>query len=87
MTNRYFRVIIACGHVGTGRSIEITRYFEADNVVKCYMDAYYIPRSKKSNDCVKLVKEIDFQEYSIGKEDESMNYYLSIHKSKAKRAS
>lgn len=87
MKNKYYRVIVACGHVGSGRSIEITRYFEAESAVKCYIDAYYMPRAKKNNDCVKLVEEIAYLEYSRSRNEESSNYYLSTHKNSVKRAS
>ena len=87
MENRYFRAIIACGHVGARRTIEITRYFEADNVLQCYVTALIMPRSKKKPNCVKLIEEIDFFEYFVGKEKEKDNYYLSVHKSKGKKAS
>lgn len=46
-----------------------------------------MPRSKKKPDSVKLIKEITLFEYFIGKAEEIDNCYLSVHKSKRKKAS
>jgi hypothetical protein len=43
----YFQVIIACGHLGRGREVEITRYFQANNALEAWESAMVMPRAKK----------------------------------------
>lgn len=77
--DNYYVVVIACGHVGQRRSIEITRYFKAEGVINCYESAFLMPRSKKNNTCVKLVKKITLEEYEMGKLAEQENLYLNTY--------
>lgn len=74
---KYFELVVSCGHVGKGRSIEIRRFFEAENLLQAYDSAKFMPRSKKKRDSVKYVKEISFNEYEIGKMTEMDNFYLN----------
>ncbi len=87
MKKRYYRVIIACGHVGSGKNIEITRYFEASDALHCYICALNMPRSKKKPSSVKLIEPIDIKEYHEGKRSECYNYYLHTYDRKNKRVS
>lgn len=80
MEGKYYRVIVCCGHVGAKKSIEITRYFEGNNIVECYEDAIYMPRSKKKPGCIKEIFEIGSNEYIEGKENEKNNLYLNTFK-------
>jgi len=77
---KYYRIIIACGHLGHKRSVEITRYFEADDIMECYCSSFWMPRSKKKVDCVKLVTPIEYEEYIRGKASELSNPYLVMGK-------
>ena len=86
MESNYYRVIIICGHVGCGKSIEITRYFIASNTTECYISALSMPRSKKCSDSVKLIQQVNFIEYIDGKQQEAVNLYLrKTKKSKFKK--
>lgn len=84
MYYKYYRVIVGCGHVGKRRMIEITRYFEAENLLQCYDSAFFMPRSKKKPNCIKLIEEISFQEYLNGKKEEEINYYLNTYGTKSR---
>lgn len=75
--DKYFLVVIACGHVGKWKSIEVSRYFKSSDVLSCFEAAYFIPRSKKKSDSIKIIKEITEEEYEIGKVAEQNNLYLN----------
>jgi hypothetical protein len=79
---RYFKILVDCGHMGIGRSIEITRYICAFNCVEAFIVANRLPRvkRKKEKTGTLLVSEISFMEYCIGKEEELENPYLSNRK-------
>jgi hypothetical protein len=77
MSEKYYLVIVKCGHLGFGRSVEITRYFKDYNVLNVYFSAKEMPRSKKHSTSVVRVKEITYCEYLKGKEEEKENPYLN----------
>lgn len=74
---KYYELIVECGHVGIGRSLEVTRYFEADSVLSAFESAKNMPRSKKKASSVKQVMEITYSEYLLGKLTEKQNNYLN----------
>ena len=71
----YYKVIIACGHVGSNREIEVTRYFQAKNALEAWDSALVMPRAKKSqrSRCVRKVEEVDFLRFLNGKLEELEN--------------
>lgn len=75
--DKFFLVVIACGHVGKRKSIEISRYFKAGDVLSCYDSANNMPRSKKKNNSIKMIREVTEAEYLKGKLTEQDNLYLS----------
>ena len=77
---KFYRVIVACGHLGHRNSIEVTRYFKDYDILSCYFSAFQMPRSKKKPGCVKLVETITENEYLIGKKIEKENLYLQTFK-------
>lgn len=83
----YYRVIVSCGHIGSGKMIEITRYFEASDTIHCYICALEMPRSKKKPTSVKLIEPVDIKEYQEGKLMEDHNYYLHTFNRKNSQAS
>ena len=80
INEKYYLVVIECGHVGTGRSLEVARYFKDFNPINAYICASIMPRSKKKCNSVKLIKEISYEEYLIGKQLENENLYLNTFK-------
>ncbi|NMB95717.1 MAG: hypothetical protein GYA02_03770 [Clostridiaceae bacterium] len=76
----YYMVTVLCGHVGSGKTIEITRYFKDCDILSAYNSARTMPRSKKNPTCVKQVKEISMEEYLLGKQLEKTNLYLNTYK-------
>lgn len=74
---KYYELIVECGHVGMGRSLEVTRYFQADSVLSAFESAKDMPRSKKRASSVKQVVEISYSDYLLGKSEEKENSYLN----------
>lgn len=78
---KYYMVVVECGHVGCGKSIEITRYFQDSDIIHAYLAARWMPRSKKKESSVKEVRHITLQDYLTGKREEERNYYLNTYSS------
>lgn len=82
----FFKVVVACGHLGFRREVEVTRYFQASNALEAWDSAMHMPRAKKGQGsrCVRRVEQIDCLEYLYGKKAEDENPYLQVHKAKPK---
>lgn len=80
----FFKVVVACGHLGHRQEVEVTRYFQAFNAIEAWESAMTMPRAKKGQKsrCVRFVEEIEFWQYLCGKYEEADNHYLQIHKNK-----
>ncbi|GEQ23409.1 hypothetical protein CBU02nite_39150 [Clostridium butyricum] len=76
MNKKYYLIIVESGHVGAGKSIEISRYFEDFSLAAAYYSASNMPRSKKKSNSIKLVQEISYEQYCQGKLSENLNQYL-----------
>lgn len=74
---QYYIVVVECGHVGHRNSIEITRYFKDYDIVNAYLCGLDMPRSKKKRHSVKIVRQISYEDYIVGKELEKENVYLN----------
>ncbi len=75
----YFKLVMEAGHVGAGKSCEMVRYFEGDDIFGVLARSRRIPRLKKkeSGNGIKLIKEISWREYIHGKGRERRNPYLN----------
>lgn len=84
----FYKVVVACGHLGHRREVEITRYFQATNAIEAWESAMSMPRSKKGQKscCVRQVYEIEIHEFILGKIEELKNPYLQIRKNIARIA-
>lgn len=80
----YFKVVVACGHLGRRREVEVTRYFQARNALEAWDSAMKMPRAKKGQGsrCVRKVVEIDWLQYLYGKFAEMEDPYLQVRKNK-----
>jgi len=78
----FFKVVVACGHLGFRREVEVTRYFQADNALAAWDSAMHMPRAKKGQGsrCVRRVEEIGPLEYLHGQLAQADNPYLQVHK-------
>ena len=67
--DKYFKVIMECGHMGAGTSNEIVRYLKARDTVELFDDLKNHPglKSKGTTKHISLVKPISQQEYESGK--------------------
>jgi hypothetical protein len=75
----YFKLVMEAGHVGAGKSCDMVRYFEGDDIFGVFARSRHIPRLKKKESGVgiKLIKEISRQEYIYGKGREGRNPFRS----------
>ncbi|MBN2208070.1 MAG: hypothetical protein JW759_02070 [Candidatus Coatesbacteria bacterium] len=74
----YFKVVVECGHVGAGKSIEAVRYWQAKSLSEALSSASALPRAKrKSMRSVKSVIPISKREYVLGLRVEADDPYLS----------
>jgi hypothetical protein len=74
----YFKLVMEAGHVGAGKSYDMVRYFEDDDIF-CVLAKSYIPRVKRKEfgGGIKFVKEISWREYVTGKRRERKDPYLN----------
>jgi hypothetical protein len=75
----YFKLVMEAGHVGAGKSCDMVRYFEGDDIFGIFAGSRHIPRLKKkeSGNGIKLIKEISRREYIHGKGQERRNPFDS----------
>ena len=75
----YFKLVMEGGHVGAGKSYDMVRYFEGDDIFSVLARSLHTPRLKKkeSGGGIKLIKEISWREYIHGKGRERRNPYLN----------
>jgi hypothetical protein len=75
----YFKLVMEAGHVGAGKSFDMVRYFEGDDIFGVLARSRRTPRLKKkeSGGGIKLIKEISWREYMHGKGQERSNPYLN----------
>lgn len=77
MEEKYYLIILECGHVGHHNALEVARYFKDSDILDAYVCAREMPRSKKKNASVKIVKQISYDDYMLGKQSEKENIYLN----------
>ena len=64
----YFKVLMEMGHVGSGKSFEITRFFEADNAVSLLslLKSYPALKSKHNGAAIKLIEPASKEDFEKG---------------------
>jgi len=87
LEERYFKILLHCGHVGTGKFLEVARYVTAKDCVQAFTLGNRLPRTKrkKNKTGTVSVKEITRMEYYWGLLNEATNPYLNIIKRKGRR--
>jgi hypothetical protein len=75
----YFKLVMEAGHVGAGKSCDMVRYFEGDDIFGVLARSRSIPRLKKKDFVgrIKLIRDISRREYIHGKGQERRNPYLN----------
>ena len=75
----YFKLVMEGGHVGAGKSCDMVRYFEGDDIYGVLARSRHTPRLKKKEfgGGIKLIKEISWREYCHGKGRERRDPYLN----------
>jgi len=75
----YFKLVMEGGHVGAGKSYEMVRYFQGNDIFAILARTRSIPRLKKkeSGGGIKFIKEISWREYLTGKGRERRDPYLN----------
>ncbi|MBN1254193.1 MAG: hypothetical protein JXA50_02865 [Deltaproteobacteria bacterium] len=75
----YYKLVMEGGHVGAGKSYDMVRYFQGDDIFCVLGNSVHTPRLKKKG-CgrgVKFIKEISWREYMRGKRQEKRDPYLN----------
>ena len=77
----FFKLVMEGGHVGAGKSYDMVRYFEGNDIVCVFTNSLRTPRLKKKQFAggIKLVKEVSRREYVTGKIRERSDPYLNFH--------
>jgi hypothetical protein len=75
----YFKLVMEAGHIGAGKSCDMVRYFEGDDIFGILARSRHIPRLKKKDSGIgiKLIKEISRREYIYGKGQERKDPFLN----------
>ena len=75
----YYKLVMEGGHVGAGKSCDMVRYFQGDDIFGVLARSRYIPRLKKKEfgGGIKFIKEISWREYITGKKRERRDPYLN----------
>ncbi len=85
----FFKLVLESGHVGAGKSYEMVRYLQGNDIFSVMFSASHFPRVKKKRyrKGIKLIQEITKGEYIQGRMREREDPYLNTHRRKSKGAS
>lgn len=74
----YYKVMMEGGHMGAGKSYDMTRYFQADNLVSILDKLKKVSRLKGKgfSRSVKEIAAVSREEFSWGKKMEGRDNYL-----------
>ena len=74
----FFKLILEGGHVGSGKSYDMVRYFRGRDIISVMESALKAPRVKKKEggQSIKLIEPISETEYALGKTTEANDPYL-----------
>ncbi|UCC66248.1 MAG: hypothetical protein JSW32_05000 [Deltaproteobacteria bacterium] len=77
----FFKLVMEGGHVVAGKSYEMVRYLEADDISCVLAKSLHSPRLKKKESAggIKFIKEVSWREYIRGKKKERRDPYLNRH--------
>ncbi|SDC61092.1 hypothetical protein SAMN05421734_11325 [Pelagirhabdus alkalitolerans] len=80
--SKYWKVILSYGHVGKRNEVSVSRYLATPNKLKL-LDVYDLassmPGVKKSRggiSAIRNLKQISYEDYLLGKEEENEDPYL-----------
>lgn len=75
----FFKVVMDGGHMGSGKSCEFVRYFEAEDAIDLFglLKAFPGLKNKDSASGISMIKAIDEEEFERGKQDEKHDPYYS----------
>jgi hypothetical protein len=74
----FYKLVLEGGHVGAGKSYDMVRFFEGDDIITVMTRALRTPRLKRKEfgGGVKLIQEVSRREYLRGKRRERRDPYL-----------
>ncbi len=77
----YYKVLMEGGHMGAGKSYDMARYLQADNLVSILDALKRMPRLKIKgfSKAVKEITAISREEFCQGKKMEGRDNYLTRH--------
>lgn len=72
----FYKIIIECGHMGVGNSLERIWFIKGENPLVVLQKAKKLPRVKRKETslAIKLIKEISREEYMSGINNQTMYY-------------
>jgi hypothetical protein len=77
----YYKVLMEGGHMGAGKSYDMTRYLQADSLISILDILKKMPRLKVKgfSRAVKEIAAVSREEFFRGKEREGRDNYLTQH--------
>ena len=77
----YYKVLMEGGHIGAGKSYDMTRYLQADSLISILDTLKKMPRLKVKgfSKAVKEITTVSHKEFCRGKRKESRDNYLTQH--------
>ena len=78
----YYKVVVKGGHMGAGKSYDMVRYYEAQDILSALTGARSFSRAKKDQNgtAVFSIEPIVVDEYYRGKKRERRDPYLNYHR-------
>lgn len=85
----FFKVVMDGGHMGSGKSCEFVRYFEAEDAMDLFelLRAFPGLKNKDSASGIRLVQAIDEDEFERGKVAEKEDPYYSRFSKRSRNVS
>ena len=83
----YFKVVLKGGHMGAGKSYDLVRYYEAQDMLSAFLAAMSLSRVKKNPNgtAIYSIEQVALEEYHRGKKRERQDPYLDRRKRYARR--
>jgi len=77
----YYKVLMEGGHMGAGKSYDMTRYLQADSVISILDTLKRMPRLKVKgfSRAVREITAVSREEFCQGKKTEGRDNYLMRH--------
>jgi hypothetical protein len=84
----YFKVVLKGGHMGAGKSYDLVRYYESQDMLSAFLNALSLSRVKKNPNGTGIysIERVGLEEYYQGKQKERRDPYLHYRPAPGRRA-